>query len=73
MSTLLDLYGQHPFWTWMALSAAILAIEILTGSGWLLWAAASAAVVGVVSLLGISLPTALLIYAALTMVSTLAA
>lgn len=73
MDMLLDLYADHPFWIWMALGAAILAIEILTGSGWLLWASASAGVVAFVSLLGLSLPAALLLYAALTIVSTLLA
>ncbi|WP_374469739.1 NfeD family protein [Phenylobacterium sp.] len=70
---LIELYDAHPFWAWAALGAAILAVEILTGSGWLLWAAASAGVVGLVTLAGISLPAALLLYAGLTIVSTLAA
>lgn len=73
MDVLVDLYLSHPFWTWMGLAAAILAVEIITGSGWLLWAAASAAVVAFASLLGLSLPAALLLYAVLTIVSTLAA
>jgi hypothetical protein len=73
MGALHDLYMAHPFWVWAALGAAILAVEILTGSGWLLWAAASAGVVGLVGLTGISLSAALLIYAGLTIVSTLAA
>ena len=73
MERLLDLYLAHPFWVWAALGAALLAVEILSGSGWLLWAAAAAAVVGFATLFGISLPAALLLYAALTIVSTLAA
>ena len=68
-----DLYMAHPFWAWAALGAGILAVEVLTGSGWLLWAAASAAVVGLVSLTGVPLAGALVIYAGLTIVSTLAA
>ncbi|MCR5877435.1 NfeD family protein [Phenylobacterium sp. J367] len=68
-----DLYTAHPFWAWAALAAAILAVEILTGSGWLLWAAASAGVVGLLALTGISFPAALLVYAGLTAASTLAA
>jgi membrane protein implicated in regulation of membrane protease activity len=70
---LADLYAAHPFWAWAALGAAILAVEILTGTGWLLWAAASAGVVGLATLTGLSLPGALLLYAGLTIVSTLAA
>ncbi|HEY8574200.1 NfeD family protein [Phenylobacterium sp.] len=73
MTTLLDLYGQHAFWAWMGLAAALLGIEILTGSGWLLWASASAAVVGVIALTGLPLAPTLLVYAAITIVSTLAA
>ncbi|HVI32476.1 NfeD family protein [Phenylobacterium sp.] len=73
MDGLLDLYLAHPFWAWAALGAALLAIEILTGSGWLLWASAAAGVVGLAALAGLSLPAALLLYAALTIVSTLAA
>ena len=73
MTDLISLYSQNAFWVWMALAAAILAVEILTGSGWLLWASASAAVVGVVALTGLPLTPSLLLYAALTIVSTLAA
>jgi membrane protein implicated in regulation of membrane protease activity len=73
MRALLDLYAAYPFWIWAALGAALLAVEILTGTGWLLWAAASAGVVAAASFAGLSLPAALLLYAALTIVSTLAA
>lgn len=73
MDRLFDLYLAHPFWAWAALGAALLGIEILTGSGWLLWASAAAGVVGLATLAGLSLPAALLLYAALTIVSTLAA
>jgi len=40
----------HPFWVWLAIGAVFLAIEVATGSGWMLWPAAAAGVVGVVSL-----------------------
>jgi membrane protein implicated in regulation of membrane protease activity len=73
MGAVLDLYAAYPFWIWAALGAALLAVEILTGTGWLLWAAASAGAVAAASLAGLSLPAALLLYAALTSVSTLAA
>ena len=43
-------YFAHPFWVWLAVGAAFLAIEVATGSGWMLWPAAAAALVGVVSL-----------------------
>jgi len=74
MELLAQMHAAYPFWIWVALGAAILAVEILTGTGWLLWAAASAGVVGVVAgLAGLSFPAALLFYAALTIASTLLA
>lgn len=74
MDTIAGLYGDHPFWVWAGLAAALLAIEVMTGTGWLLWAAASAAVTGaVVGLLDVSVPATLLLFAALTIASTLLA
>src|SRR5688572_13574617 len=72
MPTLTEVYASHPFWVWIGLAAALLAAEVATGSGWLLWAAASAAVVAVLAqFLELSLPMAILVYALLTIVSTL--
>ena len=74
MDQLTLLYWAQPFWVWAGLAAALLAIEVLTGSGWLLWASASAAVTGAVAALaGTGLPATLAVFAALTMISTLAA
>jgi membrane protein implicated in regulation of membrane protease activity len=74
MDLLTGLYAAQPFWVWAGIAAAILAVEIVTGSGWLLWAAASAAVTGaIVALVGMSVPATLLVFALLTMVSTLLA
>jgi len=71
---LVGLYAAQPFWIWAGLAAAILAIEVISGSGWLLWASASAAATAaVVGLTEISVPTALLVFALLTMASTLLA
>ena len=44
-----DLYLTHPFWVWIGFAAALLAVEVATGSGWLLWPAAAAAVVSVLA------------------------
>jgi inner membrane protein len=44
------LYSAHPFWIWLALGGLFLTIEVLTGSGWLLWPAGAAAVVALVTL-----------------------
>lgn len=74
MDTITGLYAAQPFWVWAGLAAALLGVEVLTGSGWLLWASASAALTGVVAALaGTSLPTTLVVFSLLTMVSTLAA
>lgn len=74
MDALASLYTAQPFWLWVALAAALLAIEILTGSGWLLWASgAAAATAAATALLELTLPGALLTFAILTIVSTLLA
>jgi membrane protein implicated in regulation of membrane protease activity len=74
MDSILGMVADQPFWAWAALAAALLAVEVATGSGWLLWAAASAAVTGViVALLEPTTATAILAFAALTIASTLLA
>jgi membrane protein implicated in regulation of membrane protease activity len=50
MDTVSAFYFAHPFWVWLAIGAVFLAIEVITGSGWMLWPAAAAALVGVASL-----------------------
>ena len=72
MDTLFGLYAAQPFWVWAGIGAAILAVEIATGSGWLLWAAASAAVTAVIAgLIQPSPATTVAIFAILTIVTTL--
>lgn len=74
MENLGDIYAAQPFWLWVALGAGLLAIEIMTGSGWLLWAAASAGAVAIATALGdMSLTTAILVFSVLTIASTLLA
>ncbi|MFN3524266.1 MAG: NfeD family protein [Phenylobacterium sp.] len=74
MDGLFDFYAAHDFWVWTGLAAAILATEVAIGSGWLLWPSASAAAVGVLSLLTpLGLPVALFLFAVLTIASTLLA
>ena len=65
-------YFSHPFWAWLAVGAVFLTVEILTGSGWLLWPAGSAVVVAIVSLATARLGGAgeLVLFAACTVVST---
>jgi membrane protein implicated in regulation of membrane protease activity len=74
MAWMADFYGAQPVWIAAGFAAALLAIEVVTGSGWLLWAAAAAAVTGVVAAVADPpLFWTLLIYAVLTMASTLLA
>lgn len=74
MDMIAGMYAAQPFWFWAGLAAALLGIEVLTGTGWLLWASASAAVTAVVTVvLGPNVATSLLVFAVLTLVSTLLA
>jgi membrane protein implicated in regulation of membrane protease activity len=73
MSDLLTLYTAHPFWVWTAVAALLLAAEVATGSGYLLWPAASAIVVAFAGLLHLGLPVEVMLFALLTLASTIAA
>lgn len=67
-------HDLHGFWLWIALGAALLAVEVMSGSGWLLWPAASAAVVALlVRFVGLGLEGAVLSFTVLTIVTTLLA
>ena len=67
------LLEAHPFWGWLVLGAALLALEVATGSGYLLWPAAAAGVVALLTGLKLGLPVELLIFAVLTIAGTLLA
>jgi membrane protein implicated in regulation of membrane protease activity len=75
MQGLADFYMAHPFWIWLALGALLLAAEVGTGTGWLLWPVASAAATGalVAVVPGLAVPVHIAVFAALTILSTLAA
>ena len=67
MPNLGALYTGHPFWIWIALGAALLAVEVATGSGWLLWPAAAAGITALlVTFGGLDLAQAALVFALLT-------
>ena len=67
-------YALHPFWVWLAVAAMFLAVEVATGTGWLLWPAASAFVIGVVAqALHPGAVVEIGLFAALTIASTLLA
>jgi len=69
----MDWFLQNPFVLWLTIGAVLLAVEVGTGSGWLLWPAASAAVLGLIGLgYHFELTIQLVIFALLTIVTTLA-
>lgn len=71
MHGLMLFYATHPFWVWLAVAAIFLAIEVATGTGWLLWPAASAMLVGLLTLaVAPGLPIELGLFAVLTIAST---
>ncbi|HEX4179774.1 MAG TPA: NfeD family protein [Caulobacteraceae bacterium] len=60
-------YSLYPFWAWLAVGAALLALETATGSGYLLWPAVAAAAVALATLgLHLGLPVEALAFAVLT-------
>lgn len=75
MTALQALVAAQPGWAWLALAAALLASEAATGSGYLLWPAASAGAVGLLLLAGapMGLAAQVMLFAAGTLALTLAA
>jgi hypothetical protein len=71
MPGLMAFYATHPFWVWLAAAAVFLAVEVATGTGWLLWPAASAFLVGLLTLVVASgAPVELGLFAGLTIAAT---
>lgn len=75
MQTWIALYAQQPGWAWLGVAAVLLGAELLTGSGYLLWPSASAAVTALFAFLGwpAGLIGQLVLFAVLTVASTYAA
>jgi membrane protein implicated in regulation of membrane protease activity len=74
MDAVTSLIDTHPFWGWAALAALLLAAEVGSATGYLLWPAASAGVVAVVQLFARpGLVVDFLVFAVLTIVSSLLA
>jgi membrane protein implicated in regulation of membrane protease activity len=71
----IDLFlTSHPFWGWAAFGALLLAAEVATATGYLLWPAASAGVVAMTQLVARpGLLVDLLVFAGLTIVTSLLA
>jgi membrane protein implicated in regulation of membrane protease activity len=66
--------ADHPFWDWAGLAALLLAIEVGTATGYLLWPAASAGVVALLQLVWRPAPVVdVLIFGVLTFATTLLA
>ena len=61
----------HPLWAWLAIGAVFLIAEVMTGSGWLLWPAASAGLVAVLTqAVDLGLAPQAVIFAGLTIITT---
>ena len=72
MDWLINVYADYPVLIWLAVAALFLAVEVATGSGWLLWPAGSAALVAVLTfVLPDSLLVELAVFAVLTGVTAL--
>ncbi|MEO6341343.1 MAG: NfeD family protein [Caulobacteraceae bacterium] len=65
-------YAAHPFWVWMGVTAALLAVEAAVGTQWLLWPAVSAGVMALVTLLRLPIGPMgeVALFAGLTLVTT---
>ncbi|CAN5437137.1 NfeD family protein [soil metagenome] len=71
MDGLMAFYATHPFWVWLAVGAIFLAVEVATGTGWLLWPAAAGLLVGLLTLVvKPGLPIELGLFAVLTIAAT---
>ena len=71
MEMALNVLQLHPFWVWLAIGALFLAVEIVTGSGWMLWPAGSAALVAVAAaFLSLSGAAEIAVFAVCTIVTT---
>jgi membrane protein implicated in regulation of membrane protease activity len=69
-----ELASPAPLWLWLVIAAGLLAVEVATGTGWLLWATGAAAVVGLASLaLRMSFAVELIVFAVLTIAGALLA
>lgn len=71
MIAALDLFATHALLGWLAVGGVLLIVELLTGSGWLLWPAGAAALTGVAALAPhINLGGQAALFAAVTIVAT---
>ncbi|HEV2082602.1 MAG TPA: NfeD family protein [Brevundimonas sp.] len=73
MDAILSLHASQPWWIWLAIGVALLAVEAAISSEWLLWPAVAAGVVAVLTALGLrlGLTAEVAIFALLTAAMTL--
>lgn len=73
MPDVLGFFAGHELLGWLALAAVLLAIELGTGSGWLLWPAGAAALSGLLSqFFPMPLYEQIAVFAVVTIVATFA-
>ena len=73
MEALTDLHAAQPYWIWLALGVALLAIEAAFSTEWLLWPAVAAGMVAVATAIGLplSLIGEVALFAVVTVILTL--
>lgn len=73
MQTLADIYAAQPFWIWLAVAVTLLAVEAAFTTEWLLWPAAAAGVVALITALGLDFGPAfeVAVFSIVTVVLTL--
>jgi len=55
MDAILSVHAAQPWWIWLAIGVALLAVEAALSTEWLLWPAVAAGVVAVLTALGLRL------------------
>ncbi|MBN9318468.1 MAG: hypothetical protein BGN86_03015 [Caulobacterales bacterium 68-7] len=69
---MIDFAVNHPALAWLAVAAVLLAIEVATGTGWLLWASGSAGAVSLATLaFSFGLSWQMVLFAVLAVVTSL--
>ncbi|HEY0102385.1 MAG TPA: NfeD family protein [Brevundimonas sp.] len=73
MEALTDLHAAQPYWIWLALGVALLAIEAAFSTEWLLWPAVAAGMVAVATAIGLPLSVIgeVALFAVVTVILTL--
>ncbi|MBV9997013.1 MAG: NfeD family protein [Caulobacteraceae bacterium] len=65
------LFFAHPFWVWLAVAAVFLVGELVSASGWLLWPAGAAALVGLLTaFVPLGWPLEIVLFVAAAIVAT---